>query len=147
METLEFCLDTNVVIEFLKDRNSAASKFINKSKNKARLFVTSITVYELFYGPKYSGYEKELDDVKSFLLWVTVLPFDAESAKIAAEIDVTLHKKGKPIGLRDVFIAAICWKNKIPIITRNITHFNLIAKETEYKLKILTPEKAMQEIL
>jgi len=146
VEELEFCLDTNVIIEFLKDENSVASKLIIKSKNKARLFVTSITVYELIYGLKYEGFEKELNDVKSFLLWVTILPFDKESAIIAVDIDVALHKAGKPIGLRDVFIAAICYRNRISIVTRNIEHFDLISRETEYKLSVLTPEKAIDEL-
>jgi len=101
-------------------------------------------VYELIYGPSYGGYEKELDDVRTFLLWVTVLPLDAESARIAAEIDAMLHKKGKLVGLRDVFIAAICCRNEIPLVTRNVSHFNLITKETRCKLEIFTPEEALQ---
>ncbi|MHA1617307.1 MAG: type II toxin-antitoxin system VapC family toxin [Candidatus Njordarchaeales archaeon] len=144
MEALELCLDTDVVIEFLKDQSSAASKLIRESRDRVRFFVTSITVYELIYGPSYGGYEKELDDVRTFLLWVTVLPLDAESARIAAEIDAMLHKKGKLVGLRDVFIAAICCRNEIPLVTRNVSHFNLITKETRCKLEIFTPEEALQ---
>ena len=144
MEALELCLDTDVIIEFLKDRDSMASKLIRELRDRARFFVTSITVYELLYGPTYGGYKKELEDVRTFLLWVTVLPFDGESAGIAAEIDATLHKKGKPVGLRDVFIAAICYRNEVPLVTRNVSHFNLIARETKYKLEIFTPEEALQ---
>ena len=144
MEALEFCLDTDVIIEFLKDRDSMASKLIRELRDRARFFVTSITVYELLYGPIYGGYKKELEDVRTFLLWVTVLPFDGESAGIAAEIDATLHKKGKPVGLRDVFIAAICCRNEVPLVTRNVSHFNLIARETKCKLEIFTPEEALQ---
>ena len=147
MEALAFCLDTDVIIEFLKDKDSPASRFINEAKNKAQLFVTAITVYELLYGPKYAEYERELDDVNSFLTWVGILAFDKESAEIAADIDVCLHKKGKPVGLRDVFIASICVKNNLPFITRNLTHFNIIAEETEYKLKILSPEEALQALI
>ncbi len=146
MEILEYCLDTDVVIEFLKDKKSVASIFIRKAMGKVKLHVTSITVYELFYGPKYSGYEKEIEDISSLLMWVNVLPLDLESAKIAAEIDATLHKKGKPIGLRDVFIAAISVRNSVSIVTRNIKHFQTISMETKYKIEALTPETALQEI-
>ena len=146
MEELELYLDTNIIIEFLKDKDSPAGKLVTRSRDAVQFFITAITVYELLYGPRYTGYQKELSDIEDLLLWVHVLPFDKEAARIAAEIDVMLHNKGKPIELWDVFIAAICIRNSLPIVTRNTTHFNMIEKETKYRLEVLTPEQALQNI-
>lgn len=143
---MEFCLDTDVIIEFLKDKGSESSELIQKSKSGIKLDTTSITVYELFYGPMYGGFSKEIDDIKLLLIWLNTLSLDREAAILAAEIDANLHKKGKPVGLRDVIIAAICIGNNVPIVTKNTKHFNIIAKETNYKLKVLTPKEALEEI-
>ena len=146
MEKIEFCLDTNVIIEFLKDEASTSSEFIRKAVRKAKLYTTSISVYKLYFEPKYGGYEKEISDIDSLLIWIDVLSFDSSSAKIAAEIDATLNKKGKPIGLRDVFIAAISISNKVSLVTRNTKHFKTIKNETKYSLDLLTPEEALKKV-
>jgi len=139
------CLDTNVVIEYLKNKKSASAQFILSARNKVKLCITSINLYELFFGPMYAGYDQEIEDIKSFILWVRVLPFDERAAEIAANIDSTLHKKGKRIDLRDIFIAATCIVFDAKIITYNVSHFKVISSETEYELIVMTPTEALKE--
>ena len=79
----------------------------------------------------------------SLFVWIDVLPFDLNSARIAAKIDAILHKKGKPVGLRDIFIAAVSINNQLPLITRNLRHFIIIKNEVEHSLRVLTPEEAI----
>jgi len=139
---VRFCLDTNVVIEYLKDKNSPAAKLILSLKKEVA--ITSITLYELYYGPQVIGRTKELLDIDSLRKHILVLPFDEKSAEIAAHIDASLHKRGQPVGLRDVFIASIALANNLIIVTRNIRDFQRI-KQVKEELKIATPDQILAE--
>jgi len=56
-------------------------------------------------------------------LGIEILSFKAESAEKAAEIFNQLKKANQLIEFRDIFIAAICISNSLPILTLNKKHF------------------------
>ncbi|WP_367270985.1 type II toxin-antitoxin system VapC family toxin [Thermococcus sp.] len=45
------------------------------------------------------------------------LPFDRKSAEMAAYLHKKLRERGTPMGLRDLFIGAVCLANGLPLIT------------------------------
>ena len=143
METLvNYCLDTDVVIESLKDRDSSSAKLMLLLRNK--IAITSITLYELYYGPLKVGLEKEIQDIDSLRKQIVVLPLDEKAAEKAAQIDVSLHKIGQPVGLRDIFIASIALTHNLVLVTRNIRDFHRIKKVWK-ELKIATPDDILNE--
>jgi len=139
---VKYCLDTDVVIEFLKDRNSPASKLILRFRDEVA--ITSITLYELYYGPLKAGLEKEILDIDSLRRQIIVLPFDEYAAEKAAKIDAKLHKVGQPVGLRDVFIASIALAHKLIVVTRNLQDFKRI-KHVEGELSVVTPDEILEK--
>ena len=52
-----------------------------------------------------------------------VLSFDSNAATAAAQITAKLQSMGKPIELRDLFIAGIVNANRATLATRNTKHF------------------------
>lgn len=125
MEVLEapkVVVDTDVIIDYLKKRRPGA-ELLRKAYRKYHLHVTSITVYELFYGVQRSG---RTGLINRLLKYVTVIPFDEAAAKKAAALHYALTSKGMDIGVKDAFIAAMCEVHKLPLLTRNIKHFNRI---------------------
>ncbi len=79
---------------------------------------TSINSFEVWYGRKAQEPVSELFD------WLDIFQFDNESARIAADIMRSLKQKGKMIEMRDIFIASICIKNNIELLTDNKKHFD-----------------------
>ncbi|MBS3148356.1 type II toxin-antitoxin system VapC family toxin [Candidatus Woesearchaeota archaeon] len=108
------CLDSNVLIALL-NKDEPTRELL--STIDAQLFTTSIGTFEVWYGRKKSEVVFEL------LEWLEKLDFDDTCARIAGDIMRDLKSKGKMIDIRDAFIAAICIKNGIELLTYNTKHF------------------------
>jgi len=88
------------------------------------IVLPSIVVGELLFGAANSGrpeanlvaYKQEIDHFK-------VLPLDKAAAEHYAEIRLYLKQRGRPIPENDVWIAAICRANEVPLFTLD-RHFS-----------------------
>ncbi len=84
------------------------------------LRTTAITAFELYFGAYRSSHVKEnLALVKSLLSSLEVLAFDDEAGEIAARIMADLMERGKPLDVRDIFIAAITMRMDEKLATRD----------------------------
>ncbi|MBF0202708.1 MAG: type II toxin-antitoxin system VapC family toxin [Desulfamplus sp.] len=122
MENLKLCLDTDVIIRYLKGREPVASA-VEKAVINYESYITSITVYELLFGVERA--KKEIGE-QELLGIMTILPFDYASAKRAATLHSSLISKNMDIGIKDILIASICLENNIPIFTANDKHFSRV---------------------
>ncbi len=116
------CLDTNLLIDYLKGRDPGASA-VEKAVKDVTCFVTAITTYELLFG-KARGKRDVGED--SLLGMFSVLPLDQASATRAALLHDALICKNQDIGLRDVLIAAICLEHHMPLLTMNEKHLSRV---------------------
>lgn len=91
----------------------------------AALKTTSISSAEFLYGAKQSGKKNMCDLSEKFLRFFPVLPFDAESAVIYADIASSLSGSGRHISSFDELIAAIALRHDEPLVTRD-RHFSSI---------------------
>jgi len=88
------------------------------------LFVTAISVSELIYGVyKSDRVADHLAQVVLLLAGVTVLPFDAETARRCGELKDRLRRAGTPIAEPDLQIASIALYHALPLATHNQRHF------------------------
>lgn len=128
------CIDTDVIVDYLRGREPGRSAF-TKWRKKAETSITSITAFELLLGANLSSKrERRITEVENLLDQQNVLSFTRESAKKAAEKGAELRAKGKSIEIRDLFNASMCLIKKMPLLTRNIAHYERIKE-----LKVLTP--------
>lgn len=116
-------VDTDIIIDYLKKRQPGA-ELLKNAYRKHRIHITSITVYELLYGVQKSG---KTALINRLLRYVTVVPLDEAAAREAAAIHYALKSKGMDIGVKDSFIAGICEAHNMPLLTRNVKHFNRIS--------------------
>ena len=119
MDITSLCLDTNLLIEYLKGREPGASA-VEKAVKEVLCSITAISIYELLFGKARAN--KDIGE-DALLKMLTVLPLNKTSAKRAAVLHDTLIRQNKDIGLRDVLIAAICLEHQIPLLTINEKHF------------------------
>ena len=122
MDITSLCLDTNLLIDFLKGREPSASA-VEKAVKEVVCSITAITTYELLFG-KARGNKDIGED--ALLTMLTVLPLTDASAKRAALLHDTLIRQNQDIGLRDVLIAAICLEHHVPLLTSNEKHFSRV---------------------
>jgi tRNA(fMet)-specific endonuclease VapC len=120
--------DTGIFIEHLRAKDKLSTTLYKISENQER-YISAVTLYELYMGA--TNREKERD-VEELTEGFSVLPFTDGIAKKAAEIYHKLRVSNQMIEFRDIFIAATCNVNELPIVTLNKKHFKRVDR-----LKIL----------
>jgi tRNA(fMet)-specific endonuclease VapC len=119
---MNFVADTDVLIDFLRDRGDEAKRIEFELKT-GRLCTTAVTAFELWVGAK-SPQEKAA--VGTLLSALSIIPLDAPAADNAGEIFRELGAKGSTIDMADSLIAGICRSRDGMLITRNKKHFSRV---------------------
>ena len=114
----KICLDTDISIEILKE-TSKGKRFLDLIE-ESHVFITAISIFELFQR------ETNLEAAEKLLFRLNILDFNELSARKASEIFKNLKRQGKPIEIRDLFIASTAIANNCTLATLNRKHFEHI---------------------
>ncbi|MBM3232639.1 type II toxin-antitoxin system VapC family toxin [Candidatus Pacearchaeota archaeon] len=118
-----YCLDTGIVIAFLKQQPSIFEKIASLSETNS-MYITSIVLCELYKGVyRSSNLAYELSILEKFIETVPVLDFSIEACRIFGEDFVRLQKEGNMIDDFDVMVASIAKAHGATVVTRNKKHF------------------------
>ena len=123
---MNYLLDTNACIALINGKPPAVrAKFQKATDAGAQVFVSSIALFELWYGvAKSSRREFNKKRLEVFLAGpVQPLPFEDVDAELAGTIRADLESIGKPIGAYDLLIAGQAMRNKLTLITANLSEF------------------------
>jgi len=126
-------LDTSVLVSLLRGDEAVIEKIKLCEKRREVLRTTSITGFELYYGAyRSSRAEENIELVSKLLKSLEVLVFDAEASRIAGSLLADLMKRGEPLEMRDLFIAAIALKTGDKIVTRDKDFLRVKKLKIEY---------------
>lgn len=107
-------VDTNVIIRVLKGVTELFELFDDMDK----LYVSSISVGELFYGANLSSkMEYNLSLYKDFCDQMNIISPDDYVAEFYGKIKSQLKKDGKPIPENDIWIAATAMTSNLQLVT------------------------------
>jgi tRNA(fMet)-specific endonuclease VapC len=126
------CLDTNVVIAFLKgDPPRLVARFESEILND-HVALPVVALFELHCGVARSARRQEnADRLAVFLqLPLTILPFEAQDAEEAGEIRAELERAGTPIGPYELLIAAQARQRAALLVTANTEEFARVPRLT-----------------
>src|SRR3990172_1394494 len=113
-------LDTNIVIRLLKNDKAV----VNLLSRKSMIYLPIPVTAELLFAAKNSGRPKDnLKTYNEFIDPCRVLNITRKTADRYSTVRLQLKQKGRPIPENDVWIAAVCIENDLPIITPD-THFD-----------------------
>ena len=123
-------LDTNVVSELKRTEPHASVVGWVDSQPADRLFITAITVAELFYGVTRLADGRRKRELAGIIEAVVeadfaerVVSFDDVAARHYADIAAGRERAGRPISMVDAQIAAICRSHAAIVATRNVGDF------------------------
>ncbi|MBR3747162.1 MAG: DUF4411 family protein [Selenomonadaceae bacterium] len=128
LNTIKYCLDTNVISDFMHGNITVAKKLNAAYTNGNPIFIPTIVYYEIVRGLKAAGQTRRL---KEFLALYKNFPhpfFDRDTYEViekAADIYSQLHKD-RQIEDNDVFIAAMALVNDCTLVTGNVRHFERV---------------------
>lgn len=114
--------DSDVLIDFLRGQGEGARRVALELESRS-FATTAITSFELRSG---AHSPRQRNAVNTLLEAMTILPFGAEEARIAAGIRRELESQGQSIGMADTMIAAVCIANQGVLLTRNLKPFERI---------------------
>lgn len=120
--------DTTFIIDLVNLDPGAvrlASKIDADGENAS---ISAITAHEYLLGVHLAYYskvslEQKLESAERDLSKFSILTFEEEVAKISAKIHAQTIKKGRPIGINDIYIAATAIYHGAEVVTRNVKHF------------------------
>ncbi len=125
-----FLFDTDIITNILKKCPSETllNRLADVPKNKQ--YISTITISEIVYGAvKSHRPEYHLENLESILLpSVNIVGFDAKAAYVCGRLRVELEKKGLPLDLADLEIAAISIAGNFTLVTGNTKHFERISE-------------------
>jgi tRNA(fMet)-specific endonuclease VapC len=126
---VSYLLDTNAVIALLKDEPAIFRKRLRRAVSRgAAIAVSSIVLYELWYGVARSARRREnAERLRVFLSGgIEVSTFDEEDARTAGDLRATLEGAGTPIGPYDLLIAAQALRTGATLVTANVAEFTRV---------------------
>ena len=131
-----FLLDTNIVSYLLDGRDTVLIERV-AAVDECRLFVSSITCYELWFGLTrrlmQAPSSKRLLEIQSRLeQWskdLNIVSFDGKAAGVAARFNSTLVLRGRILQQPDMFIAAQAIANNLVLVSHDHRAFAGLQKE------------------
>ena len=122
---LSFLLDTNITIYVIKRRPISALQLFNE--NAGRMAISAITLAELLHGAeKSSNPQQSLSVVENFCSRLEVIAYGAKATQHYGQIRTNLEKKGTPIGVNDLHIAAHARSEGLTLVTNNLREFERV---------------------
>jgi len=117
--------DTNVVIAVLKQRPAPLLERFTRELAQGTLALSTIVLFELYYGIANSSRRKENSDRLAVFLEapIAMLSFEPEDAEEAGTLRAELRRAGTPIGPYDLLIAAQARRRGAVLVTANATEF------------------------
>ena len=122
---LRFLLDTNICIYVIKRRPESLLERFNS--NASHLAMSSITLAELLHGAeKSSNPQRTLAVVEDFCSRLDVLEYGVKAAQHYGQIRTALERRGTPIGMNDLHIAAHARSEGLTLVSNNLREFERV---------------------
>ena len=124
-------LDTNVLSALMQQTPDPQVVAWLDDQPAESIWLSSITLFEARYGLALlaSGQRKNIlkerfEELLQKDLQNRVLLFDANAATQAAELAAQRKARGRPVDMRDTFLAGIALARRATLATRNMRHFD-----------------------
>ncbi len=119
-------LDTNICIHAIKRNEPEVVRRLEKTRPQD-VAISSVVAAELWTGVMKSRERRRNEQaLNEFLIFVQVLDWPGEAARVYGEIRAVLEAKGRPIGAMDLLIAAHAIHERATLATRNRDEFERV---------------------
>ncbi|MBU0756730.1 MAG: type II toxin-antitoxin system VapC family toxin [Nanoarchaeota archaeon] len=122
-----YCLDTNIIIEHLRDNRLIKEKIIALTKYGADFSITPITICELYKGAyKSKNIEHNIKQVKTTVATMKIIEFNENAYLAYGKIHKELMSKGTMTSEMDLLIGCLAYSFNATLVTQNKKHFENI---------------------
>jgi predicted nucleic acid-binding protein len=124
-------LDTNVLSALMQHKPDPQVISWLDEQPAESVWISSITLFEARYGlallapgQRKNVLQERFDELLQSDLENRVMNFDASAAAQAAQLAAERKERGRPVDMRDTFIAGIALARRATLATRNTRHFD-----------------------
>ena len=122
---LRYLLDTTICIYVIKQRPASLLERFNE--NAAQMGISAITLAELLHGAEKSSQpQRTLSVVEDLYSRLDVLDYGAKAAQHYGQIRSALERRGTPIGVNDLHIAAHARSEGLTLVSNNLREFERV---------------------
>jgi len=122
---LRYLLDTNICIYVIKRKPE--SLLVRFNENASHLAISAVTLAELLHGAEKSSQpQRTLSVVEDFCSRLDVLDYGAKAAQHYGQIRSVLERRGTPIGVNDLHIAAHARSEGLTLVSNNLREFERV---------------------
>ena len=122
---LRYLLDTNICIYVIKARPRLMLESFNR--HAGHMAISAITLSELLHGvEKSAAPEQNLAAVENFCSRLDVLPYGPRASLHYGQIRTALERRGTPIGVNDLHIAAHARSEGLTLVSNNLREFERV---------------------
>jgi len=121
-----YVLDTNICSYVMREHPVQVLERLEQEAGRgARICISVITYYEMLLGARRKPSLQPIID--AFVARTNdVLPWEPETARVAANLSRQLQAKGQPIGPNDTMIAAHALAMNATLVTNNLKEFRRV---------------------
>lgn len=126
---MSYLLDTNACIALMNGAPAAVrSRFEKAIREDSKVYISSVVVFELWYGISKSARLATNTQRLEMLLSSSViaLPFENQDSRAAGTIRAALEAIGRPIGAYDYLIAGQALARQLTLVTANVSEFSRV---------------------
>ena len=118
-------LDANICIYVIKRKPE--SLLVRFNENASHLAISAVTLAELLHGAEKSSQpQRTLSVVEDFCSRLDVLDYGAKAAQHYGQIRSALERRGTPIGVNDLHIAAHARSEGLTLVSNNLREFERV---------------------
>lgn len=122
---LRYLLDTNICTYVIKRRPE--SLLVRFNENASHLAISAVTLAELLHGAEKSSQpQRTLSVVEDFCSRLDVLNYGTKAAQHYGQILSALERRGTPIGVNDLHIAAHARSEGLTLVSNNLRVFERV---------------------
>lgn len=113
-------LDATFLIDLVAEDAGAVAKLEEIDDRRLTVPTLAYTEVGIWIDPNAAP----ADRFESVMGQLTLVPYDAEAARRAVDVQRQLVSQGEPIGAVDAMIAGIALARDEPVVTRNVDEFS-----------------------
>ncbi len=126
MSVSRFLLDTNILSDLVRHPQGVVAQRI-AAVGEAAVCTSIVVAAELRFGATKRNTPKLTRQVEAILSAMEVLPLDAPTDRLYAQLRWALDQSGQPIGPNDLLIAAHALAADCILVTANVGEFSRVA--------------------
>ena len=123
MDIRRILIDTSILVGYLKRKEKENTILYNLYQSCEEMCVSAITVFEVFYGCD----SEHVAHITQFFEGFTIIPFDAEIARIASQEYRRLKLRQAQLEVCELVIGATAIAKDIPLATLNTEPFKKLS--------------------